>query len=77
MDFLCFIYSCRLTDLVGFGVAMATGLRFLENFPERIYKSMLIPIMQEDHKGGRFFVKILGANNWPLGSSQDLIQLLG
>ncbi|XP_044500323.1 peroxisomal fatty acid beta-oxidation multifunctional protein MFP2-like [Mangifera indica] len=42
----------RLTDLVGFGVAMATGLRFLENFPERTYKSMLVPIMQEDHKGG-------------------------
>ncbi|WCJ23473.1 Fatty acid oxidation complex subunit alpha [Euphorbia peplus] len=42
----------RLVDLVGFGVAVATGLQFVENFPERTYKSMLIPLMQEDKRAG-------------------------
>uniref|UniRef100_A0A5B7BC36 Putative fatty acid beta-oxidation multifunctional protein n=1 Tax=Davidia involucrata TaxID=16924 RepID=A0A5B7BC36_DAVIN len=42
----------RLCDLVGFGVAIATGMQFVENFPERTYKSMLIPIMQEDKRAG-------------------------
>ncbi|XVE65595.1 hypothetical protein DITRI_Ditri08aG0012800 [Diplodiscus trichospermus] len=42
----------RLADLVGFGVALATGMQFVENFPERTYKSMLIPIMQEDNRAG-------------------------
>lgn len=42
----------RLADLVGFGVAIATGMQFLEKFPERTYKSMLIPILQEDKRAG-------------------------
>ncbi|KAH9765881.1 peroxisomal fatty acid beta-oxidation multifunctional protein MFP2 [Citrus sinensis] len=42
----------RLADLVGFGVAIATGTQFIENFPERTYKSMIIPIMQEDKRAG-------------------------
>ncbi|KAL6185994.1 hypothetical protein ACLB2K_042116 [Fragaria x ananassa] len=42
----------RLADLVGFGVAIATGMQFIENFPERTYKSMLIPMMQEDGRAG-------------------------
>ncbi|KAF5944690.1 hypothetical protein HYC85_018767 [Camellia sinensis] len=42
----------RLCDLVGFGVAIATGTQFVENFPERTYKSMLIPNMQEDKRAG-------------------------
>ncbi|KAF5953429.1 hypothetical protein HYC85_006285 [Camellia sinensis] len=42
----------RLCDLVGFGVAIVTGTQFIENFPERTYKSMLIPIMQEDKRAG-------------------------
>ncbi|XP_022741326.1 peroxisomal fatty acid beta-oxidation multifunctional protein MFP2-like [Durio zibethinus] len=42
----------RLADLVGFGVGIATGMQFIENFPERTYKSMLIPIMQEDKRAG-------------------------
>ncbi|GMP68694.1 hypothetical protein CsSME_00028239 [Camellia sinensis var. sinensis] len=42
----------KLCDLVGFGVAIATGTQFIENFPERTYKSMLIPIMQEDKRAG-------------------------
>ncbi|MBA0739695.1 hypothetical protein Gogos_012934, partial [Gossypium gossypioides] len=42
----------RLADLVGFGVAIATGSQFIENFAERTYKSMLIPIMQEDKRAG-------------------------
>ncbi|CAA2997987.1 glyoxysomal fatty acid beta-oxidation multifunctional MFP-a [Olea europaea subsp. europaea] len=42
----------RLCDLVGFGVAIATGGQFVLNFPERTYKSMLIPLMQEDERAG-------------------------
>ncbi|CAK9138968.1 unnamed protein product [Ilex paraguariensis] len=42
----------RLCDLVGFGVAIATGGQFVMNFPERTYKSMLIPTMQEDKRSG-------------------------
>ncbi|KAL6989975.1 hypothetical protein U1Q18_015727 [Sarracenia purpurea var. burkii] len=42
----------RLCDLVGFGVAMATGTQFVENFPDRTYKSMLILLLQEDKRAG-------------------------
>ncbi|KAK3017975.1 hypothetical protein RJ639_002732, partial [Escallonia herrerae] len=42
----------RLCDLVGFGVAVATGSQFVENFPERTYKSLLISLMQEDKRAG-------------------------
>ncbi|GMY27768.1 glyoxysomal fatty acid beta-oxidation multifunctional protein MFP-a [Fagus crenata] len=42
----------RLADLVGFGVAIATGTQFVQNFPERTYISMLIPLMQEDKRAG-------------------------
>ncbi|CAL0330649.1 unnamed protein product [Lupinus luteus] len=42
----------RLADLVGFGVAVATGTQFIRNFPERTYKSMLIPLLQEDKRTG-------------------------
>nr|GMD63625.1 glyoxysomal fatty acid beta-oxidation multifunctional protein MFP-A [Ipomoea batatas] len=41
-----------LCDLVGFGVAIATGGQYVMNFPERTYKSMLIPLMQDDKRGG-------------------------
>ncbi|CAL4950154.1 unnamed protein product [Urochloa decumbens] len=42
----------RLADLVGFGVAVATGMQYLESFPERVYKSMLLPLMMEDNRAG-------------------------
>ncbi|KAJ1407666.1 hypothetical protein SESBI_24140 [Sesbania bispinosa] len=42
----------RLVDLVGFGVGVATAMQFIENFPERTYKSMLVPLMQEDERAG-------------------------
>ncbi|XP_022930236.1 glyoxysomal fatty acid beta-oxidation multifunctional protein MFP-a isoform X1 [Cucurbita moschata] len=42
----------RLCDLVGFGVAVATASQFVQAFPERTYKSMLIPLMQEDKNAG-------------------------
>ncbi|EPS73418.1 hypothetical protein M569_01334 [Genlisea aurea] len=42
----------RLCDLVGFGVAIATGGQYILNFPERTYKSMLIPLLQEDKRSG-------------------------
>lgn len=42
----------RLADLVGFEVAVATGMQYLEHFPERVYKSLLLPIMLEDKRAG-------------------------
>ncbi|CAL0301622.1 unnamed protein product [Lupinus luteus] len=42
----------RLVDLVGFGVGVATAMQFIENFPERTYKSMLLPLMQGDDRAG-------------------------
>ncbi|KAK7292259.1 hypothetical protein RIF29_08037 [Crotalaria pallida] len=42
----------RLADLVGFGVAVATGTQFIQTFPERSYKSLLIPLLQEDKRAG-------------------------
>jgi enoyl-CoA hydratase/3-hydroxyacyl-CoA dehydrogenase len=42
-----------LIDLVGFGVGVATAMQFIENFPERTYKSMLLPLMQEDKRIGK------------------------
>ena len=54
-----FTCSCRLADLVGFGVAIATGMQFVENFPERTYKSMLLPLMQEDKRGGIFLLWLI------------------
>ncbi|XP_042373568.1 glyoxysomal fatty acid beta-oxidation multifunctional protein MFP-a-like [Zingiber officinale] len=42
----------RVADLVGFGVAVATGMQYLESFPDRVYKSMLMSIMIEDKRTG-------------------------
>ncbi|KAG7013643.1 hypothetical protein SDJN02_23810, partial [Cucurbita argyrosperma subsp. argyrosperma] len=42
----------RLCDLVGFGVAEAATSQFVQVFPERTYKSVLIPLMQEDKNAG-------------------------
>ncbi|KAL8100997.1 glyoxysomal fatty acid beta-oxidation multifunctional protein MFP-a-like [Apium graveolens] len=43
----------RLADLVGFRVAIASGSQYIEKFPERVYKSYLIPIMLEDRREGQ------------------------
>ncbi|XP_021770834.1 peroxisomal fatty acid beta-oxidation multifunctional protein MFP2-like [Chenopodium quinoa] len=42
----------RLVDLVGFGVGIATAMQYIEHFPDRTYKSMIIPLMQEDKRAG-------------------------
>ncbi|CAO2821994.1 unnamed protein product [Amaranthus hypochondriacus] len=42
----------RLIDLVGFGVGIATAMQYIEHFPDRTYKSMMIPLMQEDKRAG-------------------------
>ncbi|KAJ6404178.1 hypothetical protein OIU84_012376 [Salix udensis] len=42
----------RMMDLVGFKVAIAGGNQFIENFPERSYKSMLVSVKLEDNPGG-------------------------
>jgi len=41
-----------LADLVGFGVAIATAMQYLEHFADRTYKSMLVPLLQEDKRAG-------------------------
>ena len=41
-----------MADLVGFGVAIATAMQYLEHFPDRTYKSMLVPLLQEDKRAG-------------------------
>ncbi|CAL4895620.1 unnamed protein product [Urochloa decumbens] len=43
----------RLADHVGFGVALGTGMQYLEDFPDRVYKSMLVPLMIEDKWTGK------------------------
>jgi enoyl-CoA hydratase/3-hydroxyacyl-CoA dehydrogenase len=42
----------RLADLVGFEVGVASGLTFIEAFPDRVYKSMLFPFLMEDKRLG-------------------------
>lgn len=42
----------RMCDLVGFGVAMATGLQFVESFYDRTVKTMLIPLLWDDNRTG-------------------------
>lgn len=70
-----FISPCSLCDLVGFGVAIATGTQFIMNFPERTYKSMLIPLMQEDKRAGRFFWFKHSATATPLASFLEVLVL--
>ncbi len=53
-DFNCpFNTFSRLLDLVGFGVALASGMQYLENSPGSVDKSMLIPLMFEDKRTGK------------------------
>eukprot|EP01018_Ginkgo_biloba_P027852 Gb_29566 [translate_table: standard] len=52
----------RLADLVGFEVAVATGMQYLENYPDRVYKSMLLPIMLEDKRAGKYSVMCIDAS---------------
>jgi len=44
-----------LADLVGFGVAVATAMQYVEHFPDRAYKSIIVPLMQEDKRAGNYF----------------------
>ena len=48
-----------MMDLVGFKVAIAGGIQFIENFPERSYKSMLVSVKLEDNPGGHVFSMFL------------------
>lgn len=47
----------RMIDLVGFGVGVATGLQYVQSFPDRCYKSMLMPLMLEDKRSGEATLK--------------------
>ncbi|KAI5059208.1 hypothetical protein GOP47_0025527 [Adiantum capillus-veneris] len=42
----------RLADLVGFEVGLASGMTYLEVYPDRVYKSMLFPLLMEDKRLG-------------------------
>lgn len=42
----------RLADLVGFEVGVASGMTYIEAFPDRVYKSMLFPMLMEDKRLG-------------------------
>lgn len=44
----------KLCDLVGLDVEIASGIQYLEYFPERIYKSMLLSLMIAGKRAGRF-----------------------
>ncbi|CAN4091669.1 unnamed protein product [Withania somnifera] len=46
----------RLCDLIGFNIAMATEAQSL-SMPDSIYKSMLIPLMQQDQRLGEMTQK--------------------
>ncbi|KAM3200342.1 hypothetical protein P3L10_032704 [Capsicum annuum] len=45
-------FPFRLCDLIIFNVSMATEAQFLLSMPDRIYKSTLIPLMQQDTRLG-------------------------
>ena len=66
----------RLADLVGFGVAVATGMQYLENFPERVYKSMLLPLMMEDNRAGKHNQTLLLPYQFVLYAAHVFICLL-
>ncbi|KAF5944696.1 hypothetical protein HYC85_018773 [Camellia sinensis] len=66
----------RLCDLVGFGVAIATGTQFFENFPERTYKSMLIPIMQGDKRAGRISIVSNFKGRLMKLSDKDIVEMV-
>eukprot|EP00250_Pteridium_aquilinum_P001038 c11227_g1_i1 orf=376-2541(-) len=42
----------RLADLVGFEVGVASGMTYIEAFPDRVYTSMLFPMLMEDKRLG-------------------------
>lgn len=54
--------SFRLNDLVGSDVGFHVGKNFLESFPDRVYISQLIPIMNQlkrlGEKTGKGFYKV-------------------
>lgn len=56
VSFLSCLY--RLADLVGFGVAVATGKQYYQSYPERCYKSLLTAIMLEENRTGSSISKI-------------------
>jgi hypothetical protein len=61
-----------LADMVGFDFAIATGTPFVHNFPERSYKSMLIPLMQQEKRAGiSLLLKMIGY------LYQKLLKLIG
>jgi hypothetical protein len=71
-----FLLISRLADLVGFGVAVATGMQYLENFPERVYKSMLLPLMMEDNRAGKHNQTVMLPYQFVLYAARIFICLL-
>ncbi|KAH7445114.1 hypothetical protein KP509_02G107300 [Ceratopteris richardii] len=42
----------RLADLVGFEVGVASGMTYIEAYPDRVYKSKLFPLLMEEKRLG-------------------------
>jgi hypothetical protein len=59
-DLIC--SPCRLNDLVGSDIGLHVGKNFLDSFPERVYISSLIPLMNQHkrlgEKTGKGFYKV-------------------
>lgn len=53
-----------MVDLVGFGVALATGKQFVENFSDRCYRSALMSFMIEDKRAGKHDFVISSVQLW-------------
>jgi enoyl-CoA hydratase/3-hydroxyacyl-CoA dehydrogenase len=53
---------CRLNDLVGSDIGLHVGKNFVESFPERVYVSQLIPLLNAakrlGEKSGSGFYKV-------------------
>lgn len=66
---------CRLNDLVGSDVGLHVGKNFVDSFPERVYISQLIPLLNQHkrlgEKTGKGFYKV-GVGLWGLYGRLDL-----
>lgn len=67
----------RLSDLVGGDVGLHVGKNFVESFPDRTYKSALIPMLNDmkrlGEKTGRGFYKYEGRKQLPDPELKDLV----
>jgi hypothetical protein len=46
------LLTCRLQDLAGYGVALATGKEFANAFPDRTFRSPLVELLVKSGRNG-------------------------